>query len=92
MHHQRETNSFDKQTVIKQSRFYLPLTETELLKNIPHTRYAFELRVNSLFQIRVNSLNPGLVMTELAKRVGWGNPVQSAKLISKIPLGHTAGE
>ncbi|XP_067128102.1 L-xylulose reductase-like [Centruroides vittatus] len=38
------------------------------------------------YQIRVNSVNPTVVMTEMAK-VGWSDPVKAADMKSKIPLG-----
>ena len=86
MHPHRETINFDQTNEMYSSsqtdRAIEP--QTGLVNKVSF--------INISFQIRVNSLNPGLVMTELAKRVGWGNPEQRAKLISKIPLGHSAGE
>lgn len=37
-------------------------------------------------QIRVNSVNPTVVLTDMAK-VGWSDPVKAADMKSKIPLG-----
>ncbi|XP_076005758.1 L-xylulose reductase [Genypterus blacodes] len=40
-------------------------------------------------QIRVNSVNPTVVMTEMG-RVGWSDPVKAKTMMSRIPLGHFA--
>lgn len=42
-------------------------------------------------QIRVNSVNPTVVLTDMAK-VGWSDPVKAADMKSKIPLGRFCGE
>ncbi|KAL0841203.1 hypothetical protein ABMA28_014943 [Loxostege sticticalis] len=36
--------------------------------------------------IRVNCVNPTVIMTEMAK-VGWSDPVKASSMLSKIPLG-----
>ncbi|XP_060568418.1 L-xylulose reductase-like [Ruditapes philippinarum] len=41
--------------------------------------------------IRVNSVNPTVVMTELGKKV-WGDPVKQAAVLSRIPIGRCAEE
>lgn len=41
------------------------------------------------YNIRVNSINPTVVMTEMAK-VGWSDPVKAAGMKAKIPLGRFA--
>jgi L-xylulose reductase len=41
------------------------------------------------YNIRVNSLNPTVVWTDMAK-VGWSDPVKSADMKAKIPLGRFA--
>lgn len=38
------------------------------------------------FGIRVNCVNPTVILTEMAK-VGWSDPVKAKEMISKIPLG-----
>ncbi|CAH0579231.1 unnamed protein product [Chrysodeixis includens] len=38
------------------------------------------------YGIRVNSVNPTVIMTEMAK-VGWSDPVRANEMLSKIPLG-----
>ncbi|XP_034049600.1 L-xylulose reductase isoform X2 [Thalassophryne amazonica] len=40
-------------------------------------------------QIRVNSVNPTVVMTEMG-RMGWSNPEKAKTMISRIPLGRFA--
>ena len=42
-------------------------------------------------QIRVNSVNPTVVMTEMG-RLGWSNPEKAKIMTSRIPLGRFAGE
>lgn len=37
------------------------------------------------YGIRVNAVNPTVIMTEMAK-VGWSDPVKANDMISKIPL------
>lgn len=41
-------------------------------------------------QIRVNSVNPTVVMTDMAK-IGWRDPVKASAMISRIPMGKFAG-
>lgn len=41
--------------------------------------------------IRVNSVNPTVVMTEMGK-LGWDDPKKAHGMISKIPLGRFAGK
>ncbi|XP_018617443.1 L-xylulose reductase [Scleropages formosus] len=41
------------------------------------------------YQIRVNSINPTVVMTKMG-RMGWSDPVKSKEMISHIPLGKFA--
>lgn len=48
--------------------------------------YALELGPHN---IRVNSVNPTVTMTDMAK-VGWSDPVKAANMLSKIPLGRFA--
>ncbi|XP_026725277.1 L-xylulose reductase-like [Trichoplusia ni] len=38
------------------------------------------------YGIRVNSVNPTVIMTEMAK-VGWSDPARANEMLSKIPLG-----
>ena len=40
--------------------------------------------------IRVNCVNPTVVMTKLARDIGWADPVKAAPLLGKIPLGRFA--
>ncbi|XP_047464795.1 L-xylulose reductase [Mugil cephalus] len=40
-------------------------------------------------KIRVNSVNPTVVMTEMG-RIGWSDPKKAKTMISRIPLGHFA--
>lgn len=42
-------------------------------------------------QIRVNSLNPTVVMTEMG-RIGWSDPEKAKTMTSRIPLGRFAGQ
>ena len=44
----------------------------------------------SFVQIRVNSINPTVVMTDMGKRV-WGDPAKQAPVLARIPLGKFAG-
>ena len=39
----------------------------------------------------MNSVNPTVVLTALARRSGWGNPEIAGKMLDRIPLGHFAG-
>ena len=41
-------------------------------------------------QIRVNAVNPTVVLTELG-RAHWGNPELGKPMLEKIPLGRFAG-
>uniref|UniRef100_A0A2A4JCF4 Ketoreductase domain-containing protein n=1 Tax=Heliothis virescens TaxID=7102 RepID=A0A2A4JCF4_HELVI len=38
------------------------------------------------YGIRVNSVNPTVIMTEMAK-VGWSDPAKASAMLAKIPLG-----
>lgn len=40
--------------------------------------------------IRVNSVGPTVVMTEMGK-LGWSDPQKAQSMINKIPLGRFAG-
>lgn len=42
-------------------------------------------------QIRVNSVNPTVVMTDMG-RLGWSEPEKAQTMTSRIPLGRFAGE
>lgn len=42
-------------------------------------------------QIRVNSVNPTVVMTDMG-RLGWSKPEKAQSMTSRIPLGRFAGE
>lgn len=44
----------------------------------------------SRYNIRVNSVNPTVVMTDMG-RVGWSDPKKAESMLSKIPLGRFAG-
>ena len=44
----------------------------------------------SVSQIRVNAVNPTVVLTELG-RAHWGNPELGKPMLEKIPLGRFAG-
>lgn len=41
--------------------------------------------------IRVNSVNPTVVLTEMG-RLGWSNPEKAREMLNKIPLGRFAGK
>lgn len=41
--------------------------------------------------IRVNTVNPTVVMTEMGK-LGWSEPAKAKEMLSKIPLGRFAGK
>ncbi|TSK14496.1 Beta-1,3-N-acetylglucosaminyltransferase radical fringe [Bagarius yarrelli] len=41
------------------------------------------------YQIRVNSVNPTVVLTDMAK-IGWSDPVKANSMISRIPMGKFA--
>jgi len=43
------------------------------------------------FNIRVNTVNPTVVMTEMGK-LGWSDPAKAREMLSKIPLGRFAGK
>ncbi|KYN04064.1 D-erythrulose reductase [Cyphomyrmex costatus] len=53
------------------------LTKTMALELGPHN-------------IRVNSVGPTVVMTEMGK-LGWSDPQKAQSMINKIPLGRFAG-
>lgn len=40
--------------------------------------------------IRVNTVNPTVIMTEMGK-IGWSNPDKARTMLSKIPLGRFGG-
>lgn len=42
-------------------------------------------------QIRVNSVNPTVVMTKMG-RLGWSDPEKAKAMMSRIPLGRFAGQ
>lgn len=42
-------------------------------------------------QIRVNSVNPTVVMTEMG-RLAWSDPEKAQTMMSRIPLGNFAGQ
>lgn len=42
-------------------------------------------------QIRVNTVNPTVVMTDMG-RINWSDPQKSAAMINRIPLGKFAGQ
>ena len=41
-------------------------------------------------QIRVNAVNPTVVMTDMG-RLGWSDPKKAGPMLSRIPLGRFAG-
>ncbi|XP_057683018.1 L-xylulose reductase-like isoform X2 [Corythoichthys intestinalis] len=41
-------------------------------------------------QIRVNSVNPTVVMTEMGRQGGWSDPEKAKTMTSRIPLGRFA--
>uniref|UniRef100_A0A7N8XRI6 Dicarbonyl/L-xylulose reductase n=1 Tax=Mastacembelus armatus TaxID=205130 RepID=A0A7N8XRI6_9TELE len=41
------------------------------------------------YQIRVNTVNPTVVMTKMG-RLAWSNPEKAQSMLSRIPLGHFA--
>ena len=43
------------------------------------------------FQIRVNSVNPTVVLTPLAIDHGWLNPAKASRITEMTPLGRLAG-
>ena len=43
-----------------------------------------------VFQIRVNAVNPTVVMTDMGKR-HWNNPERGGPMLAKIPMGRFAG-
>lgn len=42
-------------------------------------------------QIRVNTVNPTVVMTDMG-RINWSDPQKAAAMINRIPLGKFAGQ
>ena len=42
-------------------------------------------------KIRVNSVNPTVVLTEMGK-LAWKDPKKAQNMLNKIPLGRFAGE
>lgn len=44
-----------------------------------------------LAQIRVNAVNPTVVMTAMG-RANWSNPLKAKTMLDRIPLGRFAGE
>lgn len=49
----------------------------------------FDIWIMSV-QIRVNAVNPTVVLTAMGKKA-WSDPVRSSEAMSKIPLGRFAG-
>ena len=43
-----------------------------------------------MFQIRVNAINPTVVMTSMGRHA-WSDPAKAGPLLSRIPLGRFAG-
>lgn len=43
------------------------------------------------YNIRVNTVNPTVIMTEMGK-LGWSEPDKARTMLSKIPLGRFGGE
>ncbi len=41
------------------------------------------------YGIRVNSINPTVVLTAMGK-IGWSDPAKAEGMLSRIPLGHFA--
>lgn len=48
-------------------------------------------QVSSCDQIRVNTVNPTVVMTDMG-RLGWSDPEKAKSMKSRIPLGRFAGQ
>ena len=46
---------------------------------------------SDFLQIRVNSVNPTVVMTELGKK-SWKDPAMSGPVLARIPLGRFPGK
>ena len=44
-----------------------------------------------LLQIRVNAVNPTVVMTPMGKKA-WSDPAKAGVMLSRIPLGRFVGE
>lgn len=42
-------------------------------------------------KIRVNTVNPTVIMTEMGK-LGWSDPERAQWMLSKIPLGRFGGK
>ena len=43
-----------------------------------------------LLQIRVNAVNPTVVLTDMG-RLGWSDPKKAKPMLDQIPLGRFAG-
>lgn len=64
--------------------------QCESILNFPVQLYLV-LNVLCSDQIRVNSVNPTVVMTEMGRQ-GWSNPEKVKTMMSRIPLGRFAGQ
>lgn len=42
-------------------------------------------------QIRVNAINPTVVLTDMG-RLGWSDPAKAKPMLDQIPLGRFAGK
>ena len=45
----------------------------------------------SIPQIRVNAVNPTVVMTDMGK-IGWSDPKKAGPMLDRIPMKQFAGE
>ena len=57
------------------------------------TAYDFKGLFSSMFsQIRVNAVNPTLVLTKMTLDAGFGDPVKAQPILDWIPLKRLAGD
>ena len=74
-----------KHNVRQHIQFALCLIRIGTTRNLGYIQY-----INSTPKIRVNAVNPTVVLTELG-RAHWGNPELGKPMLDKIPLGRFAG-
>lgn len=66
-----------------------------MISNINSRQSIFFSRTMALelgpYNIRVNTVNPTVIMTEMGK-LGWTEPEKANTMLSKIPLGRFGGK
>ena len=40
----------------------------------------------------MNTVNPTVVLTDMTRKIGYGDPVKAGPILARIPLGKLVGE